>query len=87
MIRIYGKKDCSYCKYAVNLMEQLGWWYEYFEVPTDISIEDLKSLVGKKPGDKITVPQIFRGTLLIGGYTEFLDYVEQVSGGYGEGQL
>lgn len=86
MIRIYGKDNCIYCKKAKELLDDLNRQYEYLKIPEDVSKEQLLELVGSRV-EKLTVPQIFNNDTWIGGYSDLLEYIENTSGGYGEGAL
>lgn len=56
---VYGKEGCTYCKKAVDLLEQMGQKVSY------IDMKDVENTAGWK-----TVPQIFTEKHHIGGYAE-----------------
>jgi glutaredoxin 3 len=75
MYTIYSKPTCSYCNRAKRLLTELN--LPFTEIEVDVgqpkeqgkqycTVEQLKERV---PSAK-TVPQIFEGDVLIGGYTE-----------------
>lgn len=53
---IYGKPGCGYCVKAKSLCEAKGINYQYKQVGSDITKEQLVEMVGKEVR---TVPQIF----------------------------
>lgn len=65
MYTIYTQDRCDYCTMAKKLMIELN--IKFCEVNITNSVEAKRKL--KEAGYK-TVPQIFNGEHLIGGYTE-----------------
>ncbi len=63
---LYTKSHCGYCVRAKNLLDQLG--VEFESINLDGKHDELVELV-KKSGMR-TLPQIYIGDKLIGGYTE-----------------
>lgn len=84
MITIYGSSTCSYCKKAVQLASDRNLQHVYKIVDQDLDAYD--EMKARAPAAK-TVPQIFWDDRYIGGYTEFAQEVENVSGGYGDGKI
>lgn len=82
-VLIYGKSDCIYCDKALEACDYHGLAYSYKSVSHEVYLKELK----EKLPDVKTVPQIWVDDKHIGGYTEFLTYIEEVSGGYGDGKL
>ena len=72
MILIYGKDGCSYCQKAKALCEARGYVYEYLTLDTDFTREQLLETF---PGAR-TVPQIVVNGLKVGGYDDFIKYIE-----------
>ena len=72
MIQIYGKPMCPFCEKAKNLCEQRGYDYEYKTLDADYTKEELLETF---PGAR-TVPQILVSGLKVGGYEQFLKYIE-----------
>ena len=60
--------------------------FKELNVPYSFSQEEFHALVKKHSTTK-TVPKVFFGEELIGGYEELVDWVENHSGGYGDGSL
>lgn len=83
MITIYGRDNCSFCVKAKELASFYNLRYEWYDITEPRILENLKNLL---PEVK-TVPQIFRGEIYVGGYTEFAQYIEDTIGGYGEQQI
>ena len=73
---IYGKEQCTYCKQAMKLAEQLAVEYEYRDVGEDPAL--LAELKEKVPGVR-TVPQIFVEGKHVGGYEDFVKYMRENS--------
>lgn len=65
-VTIYSKDYCSYCIFAKNLLDSANISYE--EIDITRKPENIYELM-KKSGMR-TVPQIFIGEELIGGYDE-----------------
>ena len=75
MITIYGKPQCGFCTKAKHFAEQRNFTYEYKAVSlSQVTMTELKE---RAPAPVRSVPQIFIGNQYIGGYTQFLAYVEE----------
>lgn len=68
---IYGLHSCKYCVAAKELCENRKIQYDYKEVKRDITVEQLREMVGASVK---TVPQIF---IMEDGFAEYV-------GGYAE---
>ncbi len=64
-VKIYTTATCPFCNAAKDLLKSRGYAYEEIDVSDD---DDFDALI-KKTGWK-TVPQIFFGEKLIGGFRE-----------------
>jgi len=65
-IKVYTKDYCPYCDRAKNLLKNKGLAFEVIDVENDEKLfEELKAKTGLR-----TVPQIFVGDQLIGGFTD-----------------
>lgn len=73
MITIYTRAGCHYCDLAKSLLDLHREPYNELSIDTDITVEQLKSLV---PGAR-SVPQIMDDGLHIGGYKELVRYLEE----------
>jgi glutaredoxin len=73
MITIYTRAGCRYCDLSKSLLDLHRVPYNELSLDTDITVEQLKSLV---PGAR-SVPQIMDDGLHIGGYKELARYLEQ----------
>ncbi len=71
VLTIYSKPDCCYCRYAKTLCDSLDLTYE---------IKDYKEITLSPSGvHGVTFPKIYRDVnILIGGYTELVDYLKPV---------
>jgi glutaredoxin len=82
-VEIYGKPNCIYCTRAKAMCEENNLPYVYRDIEEDPLIrEEFDS----RTNFATTVPQIFIGTTLIGGFNEFavalkLGQIEQLLGG------
>jgi glutaredoxin 1 len=69
---VYGKANCTYCESAVLLLKNEKLPFRYLTVEDQSVLAELKKLV---PNVK-TVPQIFLGEELIGGFEEFKKHLK-----------
>ena len=65
-VRVYTTLICGFCHAAKNLLDDEGISYESIDLTHDV---DAKMALMQKTGMR-TVPQIFFGDELIGGYQE-----------------
>lgn len=68
---VYAKEGCGYCVRAVDLLNQTGSTFEYLSVTEN---PDLKNEILRRNPDATTLPQIFEGETLIGGYDQLAAY-------------
>lgn len=73
---VYTKDYCPYCQSAKALLEEKGVEYKEIDVTNDE--EKLKEMLAKSNG-RTTVPEIFVGETLVGGYDDLREMDE--SGG------
>lgn len=69
---IWSKYNCSYCDQAKALLSQRGIAFEERRIGDGYTREDLLEAVP----DARTVPQIFLGEQLIGGFTELKKHLQ-----------
>ena len=70
MYTIYGKKQCPYCQKAVQHVSLFESNYNYVDINLDLTARDfITSDLGFT-----TVPVIFHGDVLVGGYHDLLKY-------------
>lgn len=77
-VKIYTMKNCPYCERAKSLMKERGVSFVEELVPYE---DDAKwEMLEKKTGLK-TMPQIFNGETIIGGYSDLaaLDAKDKLS--------
>ena len=78
MYKIYSKPSCGYCLQARDLLEQNNLDFEYLQLGTHYSLDELMTIA---PNAK-SFPQIFvvdeNGNKdLIGGYSELVEHLKQ----------
>lgn len=65
---LYSKDNCSFCIRAKHLLDQQGIEYEYVDLSGDI---DAQIALAERTG-RTTMPQIFAGDELIGGFEDLV---------------
>jgi len=65
MFVIYGKKNCPFCEKAKDMLTRFDKEYAYIDVEEDQEAMDFIKSIGAR-----SVPQIFYGKDLVGGYNE-----------------
>jgi glutaredoxin len=75
MIHIWGKPACPSCTKAKMLCEQRGYQFEYLEMGKDFTRE---AVLAEFPEAR-TFPQIVVGGQKIGGYEQFVKYIEDTN--------
>ena len=78
MYTIYSKPSCGYCLQARDLLEDNKLEFEYLQLGTHYSLDELMTLA---PNAK-SFPQIFvvdenDNKELIGGYSELVEHLKQ----------
>lgn len=86
MYTIITKDNCKWCVLAKKEFKKRNLSYNERNIPEDLSKEEFKHIT-EQHNAKLTVPKIFRDSVLIGGYEDLLEYFENEQGGYGEGKL
>ena len=82
LYKIFTRDLCWYCDKAKELLNSYGLPYSEYNIESHPHArQELLDLV---PGAK-TVPQVFVGKKLIGGYDQLRKYAEESLGGYGDG--
>lgn len=71
---VWTKTTCPFCVEAKKLLDRSNISYEERNIQTDWQKEDLLKVV---PHAR-TVPQIFIDNKLIGGYTDLVDYLNNL---------
>jgi len=75
MIHIWGKPACPSCNKAKMLCEQRGYQYEYLEMGKDFTRE---AVLAEFPEAR-TFPQIVVGGQKVGGFEQFVKYIEDTN--------
>lgn len=70
-LTIYGKKNCPFCIKAIKLCEDHSIDYDYHSLDDAPKLRDIIIQSGMR-----TVPCIFEGSKLIGGYQELKQELE-----------
>ena len=86
MYTIFSTDTCKWCVLAKNLMNKNNMQFTELNIPQNMSKEDF-GVVVEEHGARPTVPKIFIGKRLIGGYEDLVEYIDNELGGYGEGKL
>ena len=86
MYTIITKDNCKWCVLAKKEFKKRNLSYNERNIPEDLSKEEFQHIT-EQHNAKLTVPKIFRDSVLIGGYEDLLEYFENEQGGYGEGKL
>ena len=78
MYTIYSKPNCGYCLQAKQLLEMEQLLFEYLQLGTHYSLDELMTL----SPDAKSFPQIFvvdenGNKELVGGYTELVEHLKQ----------
>ena len=73
MYTIYSKPNCSYCLQAKQLLEMEQLPFEYKNLGTHYSLDELMTLA---PNAK-SLPQVFKDGVLVGGYSDLVEYLKQ----------
>lgn len=81
MFEVYGRQDCPYCEMAKEVLSNRRKPFTYYELKKDITVEEFRT----KFPDQRTVPVILVRGVKIGGYSELIEYLEDTSGGFGDG--
>jgi len=86
MYVMYTKDDCKWCVLAKKEFKKRNLSFEERNIPEDTSKEEFQQLA-EQHNTRLTVPKIFEGSNLIGGYEDLLDHFDAINGGIGEGGL
>ena len=73
MYKIYSKPSCGYCLQARDLLEQNNLDFEYLQLGTHYSLDELMTIA---PNAK-SFPQVFKDDTRIGGYSDLVEYLKQ----------
>ena len=75
MIHIWGKPACPSCTKAKALCEKYGYQFEYLEMGKDFTRE---AVLAEFPEAR-TFPQIVVSGQKVGGYEQFVKYIEETN--------
>ena len=85
-ITVFSKDNCKWCVLAKKLLKSKGVPFTEVKIPFKMSKEEFINLT-EEYHTRPTVPKIFKGSELIGGYEDLVDYFENEEGSYGEGKI
>ena len=75
MFIIYGKQDCPQCDLAKNLCKQKNVDFEYKQLDTDYSIDELIEL---SPQTVRSVPVIFEDSNYLGTVKNLIEKLKEI---------
>ena len=70
-IKIYTKEYCGYCARAKELLREKGLMFEEVDVTHD---DPMRQKLVELTGGRLTVPQIFIGSVYVGGYSDLAQW-------------
>ena len=70
---IYSKPSCGYCLQAKQLLEMEQLPFEYKQLGTHYSLDELMTLA---PNAK-SFPQVFKDGTRIGGFSDLVEHLKQ----------
>jgi len=74
MYKIYGKEGCVFCVKAKKLLDRKNIHYNYIDIDENEQARHfVKNVIEAKK-----VPQIFDDVNYVGGYTDLVEYLEEV---------
>ena len=57
--KVFTKHNCAWCRKSKDLLSERKLYFEEYIYEEDFTKEQLVQLLGMKPNDKLTLPQIF----------------------------
>ena len=69
-LTVYGKPQCTYCDKAKALLNSKGIEYTYIDL-----MEDAEAMAFIRSTGARTVPQIYSGDTLIGGFDNLVEWL------------
>jgi glutaredoxin len=86
MYTIITKENCKWCVLAKKEFKNRNLQFHERTIPDDLSKEEFEHIT-EQHNTRLTVPKIFKESVLIGGYEDLVEHFENGFGGYGEGGL
>ena len=74
IVEIYGTEICPYCIQAKRLVGQRDWELKEYRVDEKVELKEEMNVRANK--EVRTVPQIFVIGEYVGGYTDFVDFLD-----------
>jgi len=72
-LTVYGKPQCTYCDKAKALLNSKGIEYTYIDL-----MEDAEALTFIKATGAKSVPQVYNGRVLVGGFEDLSNWLAEV---------
>lgn len=82
---IYSRDDCPWCVKAKDLLELHNLPYTEYKLGVHFTRDTLAEKLLKEDVTALTVPQIYYNGKYIGGHDRLVQYLEEHSGGFGDG--
>lgn len=74
IVEVYGTKVCPFCVQAKKLVNHKDWELKEYKVDESTELREEMQLRAGKPVK--TVPQIFVNSQYVGGYTDFVNFLD-----------
>ena len=75
IVEIYGTTVCPFCVQAKRLVGQRDWELKEYRVDEKSELKEEMNIRANK--EVRTVPQIFVNDEYVGGYTDFVDFLDK----------
>lgn len=72
MLKVYTKENCRYCVQAKNLLNYKHLEYQEISLGKDLSVQEFQ----RSYPHVRTVPFIINESVVIGGYSDLLNYID-----------
>lgn len=84
---IYGNNTCVYCDRAKDLLTRMAVDFDYRNVDNDFFLNQLKVRLREMDPNRtrLTIPQIWRGDIYIGGFEDLKNTQQAAIQGYADG--
>jgi glutaredoxin len=86
-VEIFGKGDCINCQKAISVAKNYRHNWEYKNITYTKYFDELKLYIGDNLTADIEIPIIFINNKHVGNYTNYLQYIEDHVGGFGDSPI
>ena len=76
MYTIITKKDCKWCVLAKRILKQQKVPFKELHIPHSLTREEFHT-IAEEHNTKPTVPKVFMGKTLIGGYEDLVEHFKE----------